>query len=469
MGRFAVAAAVALVATAASVSSANAVPSFVRQTGLTCNQCHITQLGTPDFTFTGKKFRLNGYRAPYVAEKIEAGEEGALNGRRLVLSSFFSPLSFRIGQQFLSQSKSSSQVGGTPTVASAVTNRPFSNFSMFYAGGIGDHIGFWNEIYFDAAGPGAGGTGSTFRTMGMDEWDLRLVFNPGYDNIVGIGTNSQTFSYLAGFGPARSGAAGNSLQRGGVGQAHTPYGNIGAYALIKDRVVVAVGVQGGEDNYSLSGMNYQSVLAVAINNSDYNQMWWNFQIKAGNDAIPIVTNTDLSPDRTQFEYTDAVSGVSATRGPVGDPLRTSYRSEDIGDFVRTTTELEYSFVDRGPHSLWTSVGVAYNDETYADGANYKSFGWGFSVRYLYNRTFGFVYGLNDYTKREFTDRNGLTHEVSKPAMNPFSGSFHYKVAQNFRLQLSWGFLSKGGGNRLDDTRQYNRDGWNWGLNFDFLF
>ena len=85
MQRVALVAAVAFVATVALVSNANAMPTFTRQTGLTCNQCHVSIGPTPDFTFTGKKFRLNGYRAPYVAEKIEAGEEGALNGKRLMM------------------------------------------------------------------------------------------------------------------------------------------------------------------------------------------------------------------------------------------------------------------------------------------------------------------------------------------------------------------------------------------------
>ena len=471
MGRFGLVAAVAFVATVALVSNANAVPSFVRQTGLTCNQCHITQLGTPDFTFTGKKFRLNGYRAPYVAEKIEAGEEGALNGRRLMLSAALSPLSFRIGQQFLAQSKGASQAnpgaGYVAPVASSVTNRPFSNFSMFYVGGIGDHIGFWNEIYFDAAG--SNGSSSTFRIMGMDEWDLKLVFNPGVDNIIGIATTSQTFTYLAGFGPANSGAAGGgALQRGGVGQAHTPYGNIAAYAMLKDRLLLIGGVQSGEDNYNLSGINYLALLGVALNNSDYNQIWWHVDMKAGNDGIPIVTNTGLSADRNSFTYTDAITGVSTTRSAVA-AQQVAYRATDIGDFVRMKSEMEYSFVDRGPHSLWSSCGFAMNHETYADQAEIKQTGVGCNVRYLYNRTIGFNYGISRYLKQEFTDRNGARHPISQAKFSPLNGTFHYKPAQNFRVSLAWGLAQSAGGNRLDDTRIYNSDGWNWSVGFDFLF
>src|SRR2546422_9821369 len=61
------------------------VPAFVRQTGLVCNQCHVSWGPGMDFTFTGMKFRLNGFRTPWVAEKVEAGGEGAGDGPRLGL------------------------------------------------------------------------------------------------------------------------------------------------------------------------------------------------------------------------------------------------------------------------------------------------------------------------------------------------------------------------------------------------
>jgi hypothetical protein len=458
---------VALFAAVAMVADANAVPSFVKMTGLTCNQCHI-YYGGPDFTYTGKKFRLNGYRTPYVAEKIEAGEEGALNGKRLALG-LISPLSFRIGSTLLAQSKSASQVVGgvtQPTSASAVTNQPFTNWAMFYVGGIGDHIGFWNETYFTQGNTAAS---STYRVLGMDEWDLKFVFNPGYDNIIGFATTSQNHQYLAGFGPSNSGAAGYTLQNNGSGRgAHTPYGNIAAYALIKDRFLVIGGVQGGEDNYSLKGANYMTSLGLAIMNSDQNALWLHFSAKAGNDAIPLVTSVQLNPEVTNFVYSDAVNGVSATRGNTA-ATRVAYRAQDVGDILRTIFEVEYSFTDRGKHSWWSSVGLSNNKETYADGAEYTSMGWGFNIHYMYDRTFGVVYGKSSYMKREFTDRNGVLHKVSQGKINPFSGTFQYRPAQNFTVNLGWGFMNSGGGNRLDDTRVYNKDGWNWSLGFNFLF
>ena len=97
----------------AQVASAR-VPAFVRQTGLVCNQCHVTWTPTPDLTFTAVKFRMNGYRTPWVAEKIEAGQEGALGGRRLLLG-VTGYLSYHMRSNLFQQSKGASD----PTLAGA--------------------------------------------------------------------------------------------------------------------------------------------------------------------------------------------------------------------------------------------------------------------------------------------------------------------------------------------------------------
>src|ERR1700752_4237523 len=78
---------IVMAALSALAQAANArVPAFVRQTGLVCNQCHVAWTPLMDFTFTGVKFRLNGFRTPWVAEKIEAGDEGSVSGNRIVLT-----------------------------------------------------------------------------------------------------------------------------------------------------------------------------------------------------------------------------------------------------------------------------------------------------------------------------------------------------------------------------------------------
>src|SRR5689334_25205843 len=55
-----VALALASVAYAVQVSSAQAVPAFAVQTGQPCKQCHIGAFG-PQLTPFGRQFKLNGY------------------------------------------------------------------------------------------------------------------------------------------------------------------------------------------------------------------------------------------------------------------------------------------------------------------------------------------------------------------------------------------------------------------------
>lgn len=472
MRRLAVASFMAVLGAAALASQASAVPSFTRQTGLTCNQCHVTFANVPDFTFTGKKFRLNGYRTPYVAEKIESGEEGALSGNRLMLG-IQNIFSLRFRNTFLSKSKAAlaSNVNctttptGTGCEAGPLQTNPGSTISWFYVGAIGEHIGIWNEFYLD----NSGGTteGSNFRLDAFDEYDVKFVINPGYDNIVGFGVSTQSLNSLAGFSPFNSGTP-NHMQRGGIGSSHTPYLNMATYALIKDRALVVFGVQSGENNYNFSdGMNYQTVLGYAFGNSDHNQLWYVFQLKAGNDGVPIVSTPSLNADRV-VSYGDAITGIRATRTNVPTATRTAYLPTETGDFVRTLQEIHYGFVDRGPHSLSSAFGFSLSRETYEDGAEVKQNAIGGRVRYMYDRTWGAEYTLSKSLKYDFTDQAGRVHEVSNPWSNNATAiQLYYRPAMNFAVGLSGG-INRNTGTILDDTRTFKK-GWSWSITYDFMF
>ena len=447
-------------------STSQAVPSFVRQTGLTCNQCHITFSNVPDFTYTGKKFRLNGYRTPYVAEKIEAGEEGALSGNRLMLG-IQNIYSLRFRNTLLAQSKPASDAAGPAAVAGPVTTTPGTSISWFYVGAIGEHFGMWNEFYLAASGTGASASSSPFRFEAFDEYDVRFVFNPGYENIVGFAVTTQSLNSLAGFSPFNSGTP-NNMQRGGIGNAHTAYVNVAAYGFVKDRFLAVAGVQTGEDNYSYSdGMNYQLIGAYAFGNTDHKQLWYVAQLKAGNDAVPIVSTPSMNTDRV-VTYRDAITGITATRGKdaTGKTITAAYDPTNTGDFVRTLQEVHYGFVDHGPHSLTTAVGFAYDKETYDDGAEIKRTGVGARARYYYDRTWGVEYSISKNLSYDFTDRSGKVHPVSNPT-NFSSITGYYRPAMNFSLSLGLG-INRTTGTILDDSRTF-RKGWSWNIGYDFMF
>lgn len=456
--------ALALLVSVAFTAEANAVPSFSRQTGLTCNQCHVTFSNVPDFTFTGKKFRLNGYRTPYVAEKIEAGEEGALNGNRLQLG-LQNIFSLRFRNTLLQQSKAASDAAGPEATKGPVTSTPGSTISWFYVGGIGEHIGLWNEFYFTAGGNNSS-MAAPFRINAFDEFDLKFVFNPGYTNIVGFAVTTQSLKDLAGFGPFSSGTPQN-MQRGGLQTAHLAYVNLAAYTLINDRLLLVAGVQPGESNYSFSdGMNTQAVLAYALGNTDKKQIWYMFNVKAGNDGVPIVSNPSLTSDRG-ITFRDAIQGVSDTRGvdKNGNQLA-AYQPSNTGDFVRTYQELTYGFIDKGPHSFTSAAGFSWSRETYDDGAEIKQSAIGATLRYYYDRTYGVEYRLSKYLTNEFTDRNGQVHDATKASRGK-SITFFYRPAMNFSFSLAVG-INDSLGMMLDDNRQV-RNGWSWAIGYDFFF
>jgi len=471
MRRFGLAAVVAALGIVALAGSANAVPSFVRQTGLTCNQCHITFSNVPDFTFTGKKFRLNGYRAPYVAEKIEAGEEGALNGKRLMMG-VQNIFSLRFRNTLLSQNKPSSSVATPSPSASSLTTQPGSSISWFYVGAIGEHIGLWNEFYLDGVG---GGTGNqVFKVETFDEYDLKFVVNPGYDNILGIAYTTQGMNCVGGFCPYSPSPGGAGVGGPGIGSGHTDYINMMAYALIKDRIMAVLAVQPGEDNRNFSGHNYGGLFAYALGNSDYNQAWIKYEFSMGNDAIPAITSVGLDADRnvtytTAAQYRNLRGNTAATQ--------VVYRANDMGDFFRQGLQFLYGFVDRGPHSLSSGCGWSMSRETYAEGSEYKpaqTAGCGF--RYYYERTYGFEYSLSrPINSGTFADKNGTTHTLRKNAFNPINFTLFYRPAMNFSLALGLAAMSKGaqGGFTAPDVANdgfsYKRNGWSWNIGFDYMF
>jgi hypothetical protein len=467
MRKYALLTGLGVVLAGALASEASAVPSFTRMTGMTCNQCHVSFSPVPTFTFSGKKFRLNGYRAPHVAQKMEAGEEGALNGKRLQigLTDYFS---FRFGSSLLAQSKPTWNPAGPEPNSSSLSTNPYNNAAIFFVGPIGDHIGIWNEFYFSTGGVNT----QTFRVIGYDEYDVKFVVNTE-NAILGVNLSTQSLNQTLGFGPFPTGLT-SHMQRGGFAQAHTPYGNLSAYGFFNDRLAVTVGLQAGEDNLNYSCgdtnnngqrddgscMNWQGMVAYALKNSDENELWVNAFVKVGNDAVPIVSNTDLSADRARWTYSDAIAGVSATRGTTA-AQRVPYTNVDVGDFFRSYYEIFWGAIDRGPHSIATTLRLNINSEEYADQSKIVHNAIGFGARYMYDRTWGLNLAIDSDMTHEFTDLNGNVHDI--PRGVGLSTVLSYRPAMNFSVNLTVG---NSRATRLDE--RFN-NGWAWNLGLDYLF
>ena len=411
----------------AQVASAR-VPLFVRQTGLVCNQCHVTWTPTPDLTFTGTKFRLNGYRTPWVAEKIEAGQEGALGGRRLLLG-VTGYLSYHMRANLFQQAKAASDPVLTEPSAGPVRSNPFSSLAWDYAGPIAENIGIWTEWYSTQA---LQGFGNGFGAVSNDEFDVRIAFNPGEGgNIISgfINNQGQTAPFF--------GAFGSGTPAGGQGQfIHT-----GVAGWLKDRVAVQLAVAPGADNLDYKRMNYGAVVAVMPMNTDGMWLMPSFSVLVGNDMSPTA---------------GGVPGVAAlSKGGAG------YTSASMGDATRTLFDIRWGFLDHGHWSINSATGYSWNKETYNDGAGSTLVGVGTTWRLWYDRTYGINAGINKRLKYEFTDASGVVHPI--PDDLAYNVLLVYRMAMNF----AWEFgFSNNQTLRLD---QNWRNGWSWNLQWHFLY
>jgi hypothetical protein len=468
MRRFLWTAALAGATVLATSTDASAVPSFARQTGMTCNQCHVSfGAPVPNFTFTGKKFRMNGYRMPFVAEKIEAGEPGASNGKRLAIP-LIPYLSFRYQTQFASQSKQAGNPTSTDPAlrdpeASPISSNPTNRFSFFPGGALGDNFGLWIEVYLTPDGSAT--REWTLGLFSFDEFDLRMVKITD-TNTFGLSFSNQSIREVSGFGPWPT--ITSNLSRGGFsGWSHPNRGNLFAYGFWGDRVLTVLGASPGDDNLEWDKRNFQAQFAYAFKNSDEQELWFNVMSQFGNDAIPVVSNTVPNAQRT-WTYNDIVNGIRATRGSAA-AQQTAYLSSDIGDFVRIEPELRYGFIDRGPHSMEAALRYVIARETYADNSEANQNNIGAAVRYMFDRTWGGDILVSKSTDFTLKDPTGVTHEIDQGLS--WTGYLKYQPAMNFIVNLQVGNSTRGV-LRTPGTASMNTEvtkGWSWSLGGDILF
>ena len=139
----------ALVAGLLTCGHAWAVPSFARQTGLSCNVCHSNP---PELTAFGRKFKLDGYVLTDMTARDKVG-----NSRDLLLSKYI-PLSAMI---LLSDS---AYQANQPQTQNGTAGFP-QQLSLFLAGAFASKFGAMAQITYTHADD----------HFGMDNSDLRFA------------------------------------------------------------------------------------------------------------------------------------------------------------------------------------------------------------------------------------------------------------------------------------------------------
>jgi hypothetical protein len=139
-----------------SVTSARAVPSYSRQTGLPCASCHYSP---PELNAFGRKFKLEGYT---FATKPEVSDDKKDHNSGLHILEVF-PLSVVFDTSFTSLR--------TPQPGTQNGNFQLpQDVSLFLAGSWGSHVGSFAQVTYDAQGD----------HFSWDNTDIRFVGNNGH-------------------------------------------------------------------------------------------------------------------------------------------------------------------------------------------------------------------------------------------------------------------------------------------------
>jgi hypothetical protein len=149
----------------------NALPSYARQTGMSCTACHTS---FPELTSFGRQFKLNGYTMTNM-KTIEAKTDSDRITRLKLLIAL--PLSAMAQSSFTHISK---DVEGTQNNSVAFPQQ----LSLFFAGQITPHIGTFIQMTYDG------------QSFGMDNADLR------YSNQVMIGNKSLLYGFTLNNNPS---------------------------------------------------------------------------------------------------------------------------------------------------------------------------------------------------------------------------------------------------------------------------
>jgi len=417
--------AVASALVAAYLAPASAVPAFVRQTNMSCNQCHTVHGGpVPNFTMTGKKFRATGYRMVDVREMMESGEEGDL-GERLSLP-LLDYMSFRLQSTLTAVSTNPFSGDWSET-----TMNPTTRLAIFWVGPIGDHLGVWNEWYFHTLG--SADEEWSLDLASWDEFDIRYTINPKNPRYqIGIGISNQSIYDLLGFGPFPVFAGPTETQRGEIqGLAHPNYGTAFVYGWMFDRWIWLVGGNTGDTNVGWDYSNIVWQLGYAVMNTNADELWLHFVGRAGTDVMPLVTDNYVETGGRDWSYRDGVTGISGTRAEGAGP----YLAADIKRSTTLEGEVRWSRQDWGSSSFESVVRLGWTTEDYRDGGGTDFSTVGVDVVYGWRHTLYAMPFFNVATMYDFTDIAGTKYSIDSSPQ--YGVNLGFKPTENFLINLQY--------------------------------
>lgn len=232
MGRVAA----ALLACVLPVLAAHAVPSFARQTGMTCAACHTV---FPELTPFGREFKLNGY----VLDNIKQVTGIDTSDRQTLALNALAPLSLMLQ---VSYTHTGAALPDSALQGALAKDGDFlfpEQVSFFYAGKIADELGAFVQLTYD-------GVADHF---GLDNTDVRYAHHLSFggangnahDLILGVTLNNNptvqdvwnttpAWGYPYAGSPVAPGPSASAKVDSGAGGFGQTVGGLGIYAWLDD-------------------------------------------------------------------------------------------------------------------------------------------------------------------------------------------------------------------------------------------
>src|SRR5579863_7382823 len=174
----------AILLLAANAPPAEALPSYARQTGQPCGTCHTDFAGLTPY---GRRFKIEGYTlgGGQYRTTLFPTDDTASNQKPWVPPISMMAIAGFTNTQAAIPPPSAPYNGNNNIVVSPV--------SFFWGGAITDHIGAFQQVTYNAVGPGGFGTDPFGHTWTWDNTDIRFADSTrinGTNVVYGITANN---------------------------------------------------------------------------------------------------------------------------------------------------------------------------------------------------------------------------------------------------------------------------------------
>ena len=420
-------------------SPANAVPSFSRQTGQSCNVCHTQSFG-PNLTPFGREFKLGGYTM--------SGGKG-IDAKLPALSGMV--------EGSLTHTQKDQDASGFASGYNQNNNFTFDQASLFYAGRIYGKVGAFSQLTYDGYSNRLALDNTDIRFADQLDTDMPVTYGISLNNnptVQDLWNTTSAWSFPYTGSAVQPGIGASSLIDGAFA---TQVGGATAYTMINNLLYLEAG--------GYSSLNYNVQRGLGVADAGQQQIdgaapywraalqkdWQGHYVSLGHYGMI----ADVFPGRDRSNGTDHYSdlAVDATYQYMGNPKHI---------FEAKTT---YIYEDQKLTATRLAGGLAASGNTYL--TTYK-----INTAYTYDQTYGVTFGYNRVTGSQdanlyspdagyYLTRPNSQYYTAELVYVPFGKSDTYHYLMNLRTSLQYIGYSQFNGSSTDaqNNNTFMVNGW----------